>query len=118
MISRVSGNRAPFLRAIESLPERLMLVSGEDFEMIMRAWRGGTTEANADAWELFLCEENFQAIAVFHGMSLLSSGCPGEVEFMSHYAFRRRPLPRTQLCPNGLVPCSANSKPARGITKF
>ena len=29
VIARVSGNRAPFMRAIESLPERLMLVSGE-----------------------------------------------------------------------------------------
>jgi AcrR family transcriptional regulator len=28
VIARVSGNRAPFLRAIESLPERLLLVSG------------------------------------------------------------------------------------------
>jgi hypothetical protein len=44
--------------------------------MIMRAWRGGTTEANADAWELFLCEENFQAITVFHGMSLLRLDAP------------------------------------------
>lgn len=31
--------------------------------MIMRVWRGWTTEANADAFELFLCEENFQAFA-------------------------------------------------------
>jgi TetR/AcrR family transcriptional regulator, lmrAB and yxaGH operons repressor len=29
VIARVSGNRAPFIRAIESLPARLMLVSGE-----------------------------------------------------------------------------------------
>ena len=29
VIARVSGNRAPFIRAIESLPERLMLVSGK-----------------------------------------------------------------------------------------
>ena len=68
MIARVSGNRASFLRAIESLPERLMLASWRGFEMIMRLWRGWTTEANADAFELFLCEENFQAIAGFHGM--------------------------------------------------
>lgn len=39
--------------------------------MIMRVWRGWTTEANADPFELFLCEENFQAIAGFHGMSVL-----------------------------------------------
>jgi hypothetical protein len=31
--------------------------------MIMRVWRGWTTEANAQAFELFLCEENLQAIA-------------------------------------------------------
>ena len=29
--------------------------------MIMRVWPGWTTEANADAFELFLCEENSQA---------------------------------------------------------
>ena len=29
--------------------------------MIMRVWRGWTTETNADAFELFLCEENSQA---------------------------------------------------------
>jgi hypothetical protein len=29
----------------------------------MRVWRGWTTEANAQAFELFLCEVNFQAIA-------------------------------------------------------
>jgi TetR/AcrR family transcriptional repressor of lmrAB and yxaGH operons len=29
VIARVAGNRAPFMRAIESLPERLMLVSAE-----------------------------------------------------------------------------------------
>jgi hypothetical protein len=36
--------------------------------MIMRVWRGLTTEANADAFELFLRKENFQSIAGFHGM--------------------------------------------------
>ncbi len=51
--------------------------------MIMRVWRGWTTEANADAFELFLCEENCQAIAGFHGMSVLRLDGPGEVEFMT-----------------------------------
>jgi heme-degrading monooxygenase HmoA len=55
--------------------------------MIMRVWRGWTTEANAQAFELFLCEENFQAIAGFHGMSVLRLDSPGKVEFMTIMKF-------------------------------
>lgn len=51
--------------------------------MIMRIWRGWTTEANADAFESFLCAENFQEIAGFHGMSVLRLDGPGEIEFMT-----------------------------------
>ncbi len=55
--------------------------------MIMRVWRGWTTEANAQAFELFLCEENLQAIAGLHGMSVLRLDSPGEVEFMTIMKF-------------------------------
>ena len=55
--------------------------------MIMRVWRGWTTEANADAFELFLCKENFHSIAGFHGMSVLRLDSAGEVEFMTIMRF-------------------------------
>src|SRR5260370_20743526 len=50
--------------------------------MIMQVWRGWTNEASAHALELFLCEENFQTIAGFHGVSVLRLDGPREVEFM------------------------------------
>jgi hypothetical protein len=79
--------------------------------MIMRVWRGWTTEANAQAFELFLCEENFQAIAGFHGMSVLRLDSPGEVEFMTIMKFdsldavRRRPLRGRSCARTRLAPC-------------
>jgi heme-degrading monooxygenase HmoA len=55
--------------------------------MTMRIWRGWTTPANADAFESFLCRENFRSIVGFHGMNVLRLDHADEVEFMTIMTF-------------------------------
>jgi heme-degrading monooxygenase HmoA len=55
--------------------------------MIMRIWRGWTLPASADAFEVFLCQEQFDSIPGFHGMSVLRLDEPDEVEFMTIMKF-------------------------------
>ncbi|MCU0853468.1 MAG: hypothetical protein MUF63_00800 [Rhodobacteraceae bacterium] len=55
---------------------------------IKRVWRGWTTTANAEAYELLLAREVFPGIAAkgimgYHEITLLRRDLPDEVEFMT-----------------------------------